>query len=341
MARTIFILALVLCLGSYFAFPAMADEQGFGPGSFTIQFENDRIANTDRHYTHGTRLSWTSEELKEPPKQASWLPEAINPFDESGTWRTAIALGQNIYTPEDIGKASLITDDRPYAGWLYAGFSLFNEKRPQAESKAWDSLNTIELDVGLVGPQTYAKEVQTKVHEYINVTRPRGWHHQLKNEPGFALLYEWKLRNRLANDPKKFSIDLLPHSGLSLGNVDTHAKLGGMIRAGYNVPDDFGPPHIRPGVSGPGYVDSIKDAGFYVFAGAEQRLVGRNIFLDGNTFADSHSVDKRPLVRDVQMGAAIILGRMTMAYSFVLRSKEFRGQPQPDRFGAFSLSFNM
>jgi len=322
------------------AYP-LADEQGFGPGSFTVQFENDRIANTDRHYTHGTRLSWASEKFDDPPEQASWLPPILNPFDEGGSWRTAIALGQNIYTPENIAEPALISNDRPYAGWLYAGFSLFNEKRAPTDPESWDSLNTLELDIGIVGPQSLADETQTIVHERINVTRPSGWNHQLKNEPGLALVYEWKFRNRLKNASSELSLDIMPHTGLSLGNVDTHAKLGGMIRAGYNVPDDFGPPRIRPGVSGPGYVDSINDMGFYVFAGAEERLVGRNIFLDGNTFASSHSVEKRPLVGDLQFGAAVIFGRMTLAYSLVMRTKEFKGQSEADRFGAFSLSFNL
>ncbi|MBI1985805.1 MAG: DUF2219 family protein, partial [Rhodospirillales bacterium] len=37
--------------------PASADEPG---GNLSLQLENDRIANTDRHYTHGSRLSWVS-----------------------------------------------------------------------------------------------------------------------------------------------------------------------------------------------------------------------------------------------------------------------------------------
>lgn len=32
----------------------------------------------------------------------------------------------------------------------------------------------------------------------------------------------------------------------------------------------------------------------YVFAGAEGRGVASNIFLDGNTFEDSHTVDREP-----------------------------------------------
>lgn len=329
---------LLAVLGSS---PAWAQNPDFGPGSFTLQFENDRIANTDRHYTHGTRLSWTSEEIDHPPDQAAWLPKEINPFDEHGTWRTGIALGQNIYTPENTTESGLVSDDRPYAGWLYAGFSLFNEKRPSSLSTKWDSLNTLELDVGIVGPYTFAEEVQKFVHKRINVDRPNGWDHQLSSEPGLNLVYEWKYRHRMHTKPKAFTMDILPHTGLSVGNVDTHLKVGGMVRAGYNIPDDFGPPRIRPNVTGPGYVESIEDMGFYVFAGAEQRLIGRNIFLDGNTFHDSHSVDKRYFVRDYQLGAAFLIRRVTAAYSLVYRSKEFKGQREPDIFGAFSLSFNL
>lgn len=321
--------------------PAMAENPDFGPGSFTIQFENDRIANTDRHYTHGTRLSRTSEKINHPPDQAAWLPDVINPFDEKGSWRTAIAIGQNIYTPEDTSDPTLIPGDRPYAGWLYTGFSLFNEKRPSTYSNAWDSLNTLELDVGIIGPYTFAEEVQDGVHELINVGRPNGWDNQLKTEPGVNLVYEWKYRHREESAPKEFSVDFLPHAGLSVGNVDTHAKVGGLLRAGYNVPNDFGPPRIRPNVSGPGYVDSIEDIGFYVFAGGEQRIVGRNIFLDGNTFASSHSIDKKRFVRDFQVGTALLFKGVTLAYSLVHRTKEFEGQREPDIFGAFSLSFNL
>ena len=116
------------------------------------------------------------------------------PLRAGGSWRTAISVGQNIYTPENIRETALINTDRPYAGWLYAGFSLFNEKRPSTLSTKWDSLNTLELDIGIVGPQSYAQDVQKMVHQYINVTRPNGWDHQLKNEPGLVRLYEWKLR---------------------------------------------------------------------------------------------------------------------------------------------------
>ncbi len=331
----------------------------FGPGSLTLQFENDRIANTDRHYTHGTRLSWISEANEERPAEFDKVPALLNPFDDPdngtnpSTWRTGIALGQNIYTPENIAMTQVIEDDRPYAGWLYLGLSLYNEKRRGAGEtgwNSWDKLNTWELDLGIVGPQSYAEDVQTMVHDYIGVTRPNGWDHQLKNEPGLALHYEWKFRHRArlsvadgGDSPvgRALSFDIMPHYGLSAGNVDTSLRIGGMIRAGYNMPDDFGSPHIRPNLSGPGYIDTTDETGFYLFAGVEQRAVLRNIFLDGNTLAASHSVSKRPFVGDFNFGGVIIYGRASLAYTHVIRTREFAGQSRPDRFGSISLSFNL
>lgn len=43
------------CLASVLvSFPVAA-------GTWTLNVENDRIANTDRHYTNGVRLGWVSE----------------------------------------------------------------------------------------------------------------------------------------------------------------------------------------------------------------------------------------------------------------------------------------
>lgn len=75
-----------------------------------------------------------------------------------------------------------------------------------------------------------------------------------------------------------------------------------------------------------------------MFAGLDGRAVARNIFLDGNTFSDSHSVDKKPLVGDATAGVAFTLGDYRLSYSLNARSKEFDGQDGRSVFGAMTLS---
>jgi hypothetical protein len=63
-----------------------------------------------------------------------------------------------------------------------------------------------------------------------------------------------------------------------------------------------------------------------------------NIFLDGNTFKDSPSVDKENFVADLMAGLAISYGRYRFSYSYVYRTKEYKTQIDPQVFGSIQLA---
>ena len=64
------------------------------------------------------------------------------------------------------------------------------------------------------------------------------------------------------------------------------------------------------------------------------------IFLDGNTFHDSHSVDKKNFVADLMGGIGIVFGRVKVSYAYVFRTKQFETQSDAQLFGAFTLSYS-
>ena len=66
--------------------------------------------------------------------------------------RVSFVLGQNIFTPEDIRATKLISDDRPYAGWLYLGLGLVTERKTKKNVEAVDNF---EIDIGMVGPAAF------------------------------------------------------------------------------------------------------------------------------------------------------------------------------------------
>ena len=307
----------------------------------SLQVENDRIAGTDRNYTHGTRLSLLSpevnagcggEEWRRPTETLQSWTSAVpfpNPYPNR---RWKLAVGQSIFTPEDTGAEDLIEDDRPYAAWLYVGFGVV------AYDEAYENYEAVNLDLGVVGPLAQGEFVQNTFHNLIDVPEADGWDNQIENEPGFMLSYERKWRFRAPGEFLGMQVDMLPHVGASLGKVMTHAGLGATFRIGAGLPDrDFGPPRIRPSVPGSDFFTREKKIGWYLFGGGEGRAVMRNIFLDGNTFRDSPSVDKNNFVFDLQGGAALSYDRARLVFTTVLRSPEQEGDEELDLFGALTL----
>lgn len=307
---------------------------------FTLYFENDYFGGEDQHYTNGVKLSWVSGDLTEWGKEG-WRQTFLEslPFvnQEGRQKNLGIAFGQNIYTPQDTSLAVPDPNDRPYAGWSYLEFSFV--------SKTDRVMDTIAIQVGIVGPHSYAEDTQRIVHEWINDSVPRGWDHQLRDEPGINLIYErkWRFYGRTFGD--SLGIDFVPHAGVSLGNVQTYANAGGLMRAGFHLPSDFGVDLIRGGgaVSTPANdedprVSTRRNWSFFIFGGVDGRAVARDIFLDGNTWRDSRSVDKKHFVADAYYGIGVILGTWQLTYTEVVRTREFDGQDDKSYFGSVTLS---
>ncbi|MDX1711800.1 MAG: lipid A deacylase LpxR family protein [Rhodovibrionaceae bacterium] len=305
-----------------------AEKEARKKWTYGVVWENDRFANTDRHYTNGAQIRAVSPR-DDTLGLGDWLWDDLL-LDPQGHRRVGFALGQSMFTPDDLTKDDLIVDDRPYAGWLYGTVAVISEGKKE--------LRQLSLDVGVVGPWALGEEVQTVVHEAINVTTPQGWDNQLENEPGVVLSYQHRWRNVLADPGTGLGIDLTPHLSASAGNVFTHAAAGLSFRFGQDLPADYGPPRINPSLAGSTVFQPEEDFGWYLFLGGEGRAVARNIFLDGNTFEDSHSVDKKTFVGDVQAGLAITFERVRLTYTYVFRTKEFEEQEEADQFGALSLS---
>lgn len=303
-------------------------------GFWSVQLENDLWgSNDDRFYTHGTEVSYLS--IEQPP---GWLQSlaATLPFYLQGEISFhGYSIGQKIFTPEDISQTALITDDRPYAGWLFfeTGIGHLKEDRGDRER-----VNALLLTVGIVGRSALAESMQREVHRIFKADKPQGWDNQLHDELGINVSYIRKWRNIYDID-EPHNYELSYHTGLTLGNVYTYASGGAMIRWGTHLKTDLGPPTISPGFPGVPAFNFNRQSNWYLFTGLETRLVLRNIFLDGNTFRDSHSVDREDIVADLQFGVAFHFNDMRLSFSQMLRSREFEGQKDNVQYGALNMTF--
>jgi lipid A 3-O-deacylase len=302
-------------------------------GSYTLLVENDVFAGTDQHYTNGLRLSYLSRQDDVPDYIRAFA--AAMPFVDPGArLRAGYALGHNIYTPNNIKAATLLPDERPYAGYLYAGMAVVAE----GDAKSGNILDTWELDLGLVGPSALGEEVQNNFHRLIGSPQAEGWANQLKDEPVISLTHERKWRHLWRHPVSGLGFDFTPHVGGSVGNLADYLNLGATVRVGQGLARDYGPPRIRPSLPGSGFFLPQEGMSWYLYAGVDGRAVAHNIFLDGNTFKDSPSVDKKTLVGDVQMGLVLTFARVQIAYTHIYRTPEFEGQTSGDNFGAVSVS---
>ncbi len=310
-------------------------------GLFTIYVENDYFGGTDQNYSNGAKLSWQTGDLTDWG-QTGWRSSFLHalPFvNRPDTQKNfGFTIGQSIYTPSDTDATVPDPSDRPYAGWSYLEVSFISKTARRAD--------IVSIQAGIVGPSSLVEDTQRIVHEWFDDEVPQGWDHQLRDEPGVNLIYErrYRLVSRTLWDG--VGMDFIPHGGASLGNVQTHANLGATARLGLNLPSDFGVALARGGAIGASPVDDLdprvsayRDFGFFVFAGAEGRAVGRDIFLDGNTWKDGPSVDREIFVADIMTGLGVIAGRWQLTGAFVHRTKEFETQPDPwSRFGSITLS---
>jgi lipid A 3-O-deacylase len=272
----------------------------------------------DVEYTHGTALRL---ELGGAPAWVRRLPtlaEGSGAEAEGTRVHATVEVGQEIYNGRRGGVPTPV-GERPYAGWLYVEGAA-HRTGPAAH-------RTVSVQVGTTGPASLAGAVQRAVHEAQRYRPVPGWEDQLPAEPGIVLgVTERRLLPHLALGGLR-TADVAPYAGVRVGNVRTEAEVGARVRAGLDLEHPWDP---RAGAA-------RLPLGIYVDAGVRQRLVLRDLFLDGSTFAASARVEKLPLVAAYDVGAGVRLWRVAAEYRVHTRGRSYRTEPEGHTYGTLSL----
>ncbi|MDX1580397.1 MAG: lipid A deacylase LpxR family protein [Alphaproteobacteria bacterium] len=345
MKQTCFICAAILLMVLFFSAPAAAREgesfqERLPTDAFLkhdtflmLTFENDLFGSgTDKNYTSGVRGTWYDFGTK-VPGFVNWLADLVPGMELNETASTYYSLGHNLYTPEDISAVEPDPSDRPYAAFLYVSAGLSNVTR--------NHIDDLELTLGVIGPWALGEEIQKFIHDLVDADEPMGWDSQLRNEPAVILSWQRRWPEAWRATSGGVYMRLMPHVGLSLGNIYTYAAGGVTFQL---VPEQdkwqSQPLRVKPAIPGSGiYAVAERRFAWSLFAGFEGRVVARNIFLDGNTFRNSASVPKKELVLDASAGVSLTYGRLQISYTLNWRSKEFDGQNGSSLFGGISAGY--
>ncbi|ANF58684.1 lipid A deacylase LpxR family protein [Halotalea alkalilenta] len=296
----------------------------------SLKWDNDLLAGEDGHYTNGLEFAWGF--IADEQHWTQRFSRAI-PLWSGDASAVSYRFGQQMYTPEKIDVRALQPDDRPYAGYLYAGLSLYKRHQSGAVRVA----ESLGFDVGIVGPAAGAKPIQRGVHEVTGSDRPEGWGNQLGNEPILSLTYQraWWLHHGLGDG---LAFEYGPNLGFAVGNLYDYLSLGLGVRIGNRLDGLFATPGNAPYSSFEPLFTTGPGLGWYLFAGANGRFMAHNLLLDGNTFESSHSVDRRSWVNDLTLGGALTFDSWNLALTLTNRSREFEGQDGDDTLGNLTLS---
>lgn len=309
----------------------------FSPFTVTVYWENDssilkRNNQQDRHYTNGIAVTFSH--------QPDWVQDFTDVARFGETFdRTAAGyiLGQLIFTPESISTTRLLRKDRPYAGYLYGGVYV-----QRANDHTFDHA---QLDIGVVGPASQADHIQKDIHDWRDLDEPKGWNNQLDNEitAQIYLRRKWRLDlDPLQLPDVQLSQQLIPQVELAVGSVYRHVSAGATWRIGHNLPDDFGPGRLGDVASATG--GPSKGRGAYGFLRLAGRAVEHDLFLEGNSYKESHGVDAETLVGEIQVGVSAFYHvngwNIQANYSQTFISEQFDGQDGSDSFGALTLAIS-
>ncbi|WP_193162747.1 lipid A deacylase LpxR family protein [Microbulbifer hainanensis] len=305
-----------------------------------LRVDNDLFAGSDRGYSNGVEIGFLSQTVDD--WQDTRLPTGYRSINHWTGWlrpqgyrdyNMSVTISHDIYTPGDWRRRDIIADDQPYAGVFLLGL--------QYNGRDADTMHSTSLYLGMVGPSARAAEIQRGVHKLVGSDRFHGWDNQLADEPVFRLHSEWFSRYSLVRTGHdRWQQDLVLHGGGSLGNLQTGANAGVEWRFGPTLPDNFGSAPLLQAATGPApepshnFSPQWKMHGFVIL---DLAAVVQDITLDGNTWKDSHSVDRRPLRAGVGAGIAADYGKWRFAFARYLGTREFEGQLSPPEFGRLTV----
>lgn len=352
---------------------ATLDDDRFAPDNLriTLYWENDGnwakpFDQHDRHYTAGVgasvawRAIWVDNLLKNVPATGLGI---------GGNLDYAMGLVGNLtmYTPENINTPVPQVGDRPFAGYMYGGLFVQRAHRVAVpefgfagpgllmDPGAYSAFESLELDVGMMGPSSLGENAQTMIHQMIGLPNPAGWVNQIHDEPEFSLKYARRWRSQAVRliDSVPMTLQVIPEVGVTAGSLQDELRAGAFFRLGYNLPDDFGPGELgnpadatgEAACACPGIFDNIfTNQSIYVFARPYGRLVAHNALLQGDNWRhdDGVTVNPRPAIAAVQAGIAWrILKHFELAYMTTYESAEFSGQHGWDSWSSVQFTFSM
>jgi len=326
------ILTFLLILSSL-SYADEKQENDWNLKRFNIYFENDIFrTGTDSQYSSGEKFGL----IYQLQNQDYFFYDLLFLGDDKVDSYINFSIVNQIFTPADLTQTQLIEDDRSYAGWTFFETGIHKSSK--------NTLQSLYIQIGTIGPRSRSEQIQTRIHEMTDSELPMGWDNQLEDEFGFNLRYIYKLR--YATDFNSgMQAAIIPYTEAELGNVSIQGTVGFASRIGWNIQKDFGMTTINTGgengipIYGEANSTTKSNWSFSFNFNGSGSAVGRNIFLDGNTLVDSHSVERNYLIANLGLGISARYKQFALDYIYQKGTKQYESEDSIHGVGSVVASW--
>ena len=287
---------------------------------FGFKSENDSYLaqGSDRYYTNGLFISF--RRATDQTKLRNGLEKKIY----------ELTVGQKIYNPISGYAPNPATQDRPFAGYLYAGGSLSWFKSNETALK-------VSAELGTVGPSSLAEDGQELLHNTVGFYELAGWEYQIKDEAAINLSFQYtRLLHRLVDNLADISLE----GYANLGTTYNGAGIGVLMRAG-NINQLFNTSYLNASIGNNAKTKGLvaREAFFYVKP--QLNFVAYDATVQGSMFRNNSPItfDVKPIVFAQQVGFNYSSKRFTADFGVIFKTKEIKSSARAHQWGAISLYY--
>lgn len=279
--------------------PFLGSAQFFDSKQVGIELDNDLYASVknDRYYTNGITLFYSYLNAN---SSASLLKKT-----------TEFRLGQYIYTPRTRLANAIKDNDRPFAGYLFGEVNQTFFMKNHAVYQG-------TVQIGCVGPNSYAEEMQNGLHDGFSLRHVEGWQNQIKNT--LALQTQFRFSQKLFTSATTTHFDAYFQGQATLGTVQTALNSGFFARIGLKNLQPIAHSNFYSG----GVLGTLKTEELYFFIHPSLQYQAYDATVQGGLFGTQSPVEL-DLIRwrwHTAVGIKYRYNHFNCQYTFFYRSKE-------------------
>lgn len=294
--KTVFFIYLLLL------FSVRLSSQNAG-AEIGIITDNDLYTSSknDQYYTNGLELFYRYLSKKTKPNVLKKINE--------------IHIGQYMYSPRTIYVNQEDMFDRPFAGYLFGEFGNTNFYKNQAVFKKY-------LQLGYVGPNSFAEKVQSKTHLLFHYPSFEQWDYQINN--ALAIQTYFMFSRPFLGSLNKERIDFQWQTEAKLGTIFTSLSTGFVTRIGIKKLMPLWDSNFHGASLSAVKSPMTNELYFYMAPSVNYQIYDATI--QGSLFNDNSPVtfDLIPVRFNAEAGLRYRKNNWNLSYAFVYRGKELK-----------------